>query len=284
MGARVQSEASGTATTALDTRSGIPLFHQVAVILRDQILSGAHAEGERLPSEAEVCTRYGISRITAKRAMDELAAEGLVTRSRGRGTVVTGGAAMAPFEVSVDGWIENISRMGRMTSVSVKEFDYRRAPPAVLRELDLAGGAEVQRSIRVRAHGGTPLSWLETWVPEDIGRSYTEADMGAQPLLHLLERAGVRVASARQTITAALAAPHVAQALGVQAGTALLDVRRVVRDASGRPVEYISILYRPDLYRFAMDLTRVSGDGGARWEAESPATTPITGAMEPVLP
>lgn len=259
----------------LDTRGSIPLFHQVAVILRDRILSGAHTEGDRLPSEAELCETFGVSRITAKRAMDELAAEGLVTRSRGRGTIVAHDAGVVPFVVSVDGWIENISRMGRLTTVRLLEFDYRRAPTAIARELELDDEAEVQRSIRVRAHEGTPLSWLETWVPADIGQSYTAEDMGSLPLLHLLERAGVRVASAQQTITAALAPPHVAQALGVQAGTALLDVRRVVRDDLGRPVEYISILYRPDLYRFAMNLTRVAGIEGARWEADNPAPSPV---------
>ncbi|MFC2969516.1 GntR family transcriptional regulator [Acidimangrovimonas pyrenivorans] len=272
-------QPESTGALALDIRSGIPLFHQVAVILRDRILSGAHAEGERLPSEAEICDNFGVSRITAKRAMDELAAEGLVTRARGRGTIVTQGAAKLPFEVSVDGWIENISRMGRMTEVSVLEFGYRRAPRAVARELGLDEGAEVQRSIRVRTHDGTPLSWLETWIPADIGRSYSAEDMGAQPLLHLLERAGVRIASAKQTITAGLAAPQVAQALGVQVGSALLDVRRLVRDADGRPVEFISILYRPDLYRFAMELTRVGGADGARWEAESPSAGPAAAAM-----
>ncbi|MDE3079932.1 MAG: GntR family transcriptional regulator [Paracoccaceae bacterium] len=258
----------------LDTRGGIPLFHQVAVLLRDQILSGVHAEGDRLPSEAEICEAFGVSRITAKRALDELAAEGLVVRSRGRGTLVQRDATVVPFEVSVDGWIENISRMGEMTTVELLEFDYRRAPQTVARELEIAPDTEVQRSIRVRARDGVPLSWLETWVPAQIGRSYTAEDMGAMPLLHLLERAGVKVAAAQQTITAALAAPHVAQALGVQAGAALLDVRRVVRDRAGRPVEYISILYRPDLYRFAMNLTRVAGDGGARWKADSPPASP----------
>jgi GntR family transcriptional regulator len=270
----MESQGRPNEKAALDTRSGIPLFHQVAVILRDQLASGVHAEGERLPSEAEICETYGVSRITAKRAMDELANEGLVTRSRGRGTIVSRGAGMTPFAVSVDGWIENISRMAQLTTVKLLEFDYRRASQTAARELGLREDAEVQRSLRVRSHKGTPLSWLETWVPEDIGRSYTADDMGALPLLHLLERAGVRVASAQQTITATLAGPHVAHALGVQTGAALLDVRRVVRDDTGRPVEYISILYRPDLYRFAMNLTRVAGDDGARWEADRPASTP----------
>lgn len=258
----------------LDPRSAIPLFHQVSVILKDQITSGTHAEGDRLPSEAKICEKFGVSRITAKRAMDELAAEGLVTRSRGRGTIVTRAAGMTPFEVAVDGWIENISRMARLTTVQVLEFDYRCASQTVAAELRLASEAEAQRSLRVRSHEGVPLSWLETWVPKDIGCSYTAEDMGTLSLLHLLERAGVRVASAQQTITATLAAPHVAQALKVQTGAALLDVRRVVRDVTGRPVEYIAILYRPDLYRFAMNLTRVEGDGGARWKADNPAANP----------
>ena len=270
----IQTPGNAHSNARLDTRGGISLFHQVAVILRDQILSGTYIEGDRLPSEAEICEAYGVSRITAKRAMDELADEGLVMRARGRGTIVTHNAGIVPFIVSVDGWIENISRMGRLTVARVLEFDYQRAPAAVARELELETDEEVQRSIRVRSHEGVPMSWLETWVPAHIGRSYDAEDMGARPLLHLLERAGVHVASARQTITAALATPQVAQALGVQTGNALLDVRRVVRDDRGRPVEYISILYRPDLYRFAMNLTRVKEGGSARWEANDPLSSP----------
>lgn len=258
----------------LAPHSGVPLFHQLTVILRDRIVSGGIGHGALMPSEAQLCADYGVSRITARRALDELAREGLVVRQRGRGTIVSAIVAPPAFMATVDGWMENISRMADTTRVRVLEFGYQAAPAHIALALEIEAGAEVQRSVRVRAHPRGRLSHLETWVPGDIGRTYDDADMGAQSLLRLLERCGVKVASARQTITAVVAPSDVARALGIQAGAPLLDVRRVVRDASGRAVEFIRALYRPDLYQFEMDLRRVEGADGARWAAQAPDAEP----------
>jgi GntR family transcriptional regulator len=115
------------------------------------------------------------------------------------------------------------------------------------------------------------MSHLVTHVPEDIGRSFDAADLSALPLLALLERAGVRVAAARQTVSATLADPGVAAALGVPAGSALTEVVRSVQDEAGRGVEHIRVLYRPDVWRIEMTLRRVAGAEGPRWRTEAAA-------------
>ena len=263
----------------LDTSSGIPLFHQICVVLRDQVISGSLQPGSKLPSESEICAEFKVSRITAKRALDELAKEGLVTRARGRGTIVAERSETVPFVSTVEGWLENISRMADTTEVQLLEFDCRPAPAHVATRLELTPGDEIQHSIRVRSHNGKPLSYLETWVPGVIGRSYTASDLGKTPLLHLLEQNNLEIDSAQQRITATLAPPSIAKALGVQIGTALLDVRRVVRVRSGQAVEYVCILYRPDLFQFSMDLTRITDDDDSRWEAESPDSSPAVGLL-----
>ncbi|MEL6426022.1 MAG: UTRA domain-containing protein, partial [Pseudomonadota bacterium] len=105
-----------------------------------------------------------------------------------------------------------------------------------------------------------------------IARTYDETDLASQPLFRLLERTGVKVDGAQQSVTAALAAPDVADALAVSVGSPLLSIRRTVWDASGRGVEYLAALYRPDLFRLEMTLSRV-GTGEARhWE-------PVIGEM-----
>ena len=81
-----------------------------------------------------------------------------------------------------------------------------------------------------------------------------------------MERSGVKVDAAHQTVSATLASPDVAEVLGVSVGAPLLSLDRVVTDAEGRGVEYLSALYRPDMFKLEMALTRV-GDGKARhWE------------------
>lgn len=238
----------------LDADSGAPLFQQIATILRDRIVSGELEPGDRLPSEADLCALWGISRITAKRAMDMLAADGLVERARGRGTTVLRRAPAPAAATRMQGWLENLHRLADATEAELLEFAYRPAPRHVARQLEIAAGAPAQRALRVRRLDGAAISHLESWVPEALGRHWDAADLSGGSLLRLLERAGVRAASARQTVSATAATPAVAAALGVSPGAALLDVRRRVMDARGRPVEYIRCLYRPELYRYEMEL------------------------------
>jgi len=103
-------------------------------------------------------------------------------------------------------------------------------------------------------------------VPEDIARSYDETELATQPLFRLLERSGVTIDGAHQSVTAALSAPDVAEALAISAGSPLLSLKRTVWDALSRGVEYLSALYRPDLFRLEMTLSRVGADEARHWE------------------
>ena len=253
----------------VDASNGAPLFHQIAVILRDRIVSGELGPGARLPSEADICGLWSVSRITAKRALDTLALEGLVARARGRGTTVLQRTRPPSATTRLDGWFENASRMAEATTIHVLGFGYRPAPAHVANELDLTPGTEVQHARRVRRLDGRALSHLESWVPAEIGRGWTEQAMRATPLMRLLAEHGAAPATARQTISATTAPPDVAAALDMVSGAALLDVRRRVVDASGRAVQFMRALYRPDLYRFEMELGRSEGEGGWRTDAAS---------------
>ena len=79
----------------------------------------------------------------------------------------------------------------------------------------------------------------------------------------------MKVDSAAQTISATLADNVIAQHLGVDVGSALMKITRVVRDQTGRPVEFITALYRPDRYQYRMALSRVQGEEQNRWTPEA---------------
>ena len=209
------NDRRSASVTRLEPDARMPLYHQLFMIMRGRIYSGEHAIDERLPSEQELCIEFGVSRITAKRALDELAEAGLVIRERGRGTRVVSRPAAPTVTSSIEGWLENISLMGMATTAEVLSFDYVAASPEAATALHLEPGTLVQRSVRVRSLDGEPMSYLTTFVPEDIGQQYDRADLSDLPLLHLLERAGVKVAAAKQTISAEVADAEVARALGV---------------------------------------------------------------------
>lgn len=235
------------------------------LLLREQILSGEVPVDGRLPGEITLAQEHGVSRVTVRRALDKLASAGMIERRPGSGTFVSGGKTSMPVVADFSNVLTHLVEMGRKTGVKLISFGYVAATPAMAEELRLDPGERLQRSVRVRLIDGQPFSYLVTHVPERIGMSYSEADLASTPLLELLERSGLVAERATQMIGATLAGPEVAAALDLDIGAALLAMTRVVFEPSGRGIEHLQALYRPDRYSFHMDLERTGDDGARRW-------------------
>lgn len=254
----------------MTAQSGLPeggKARRVYLLLRDKISNGDFGQGTRLPGEHSLAETFDVSRITIRRALDALSADGWIEKKPGAGSVVCvpesdGQRLSADFATL----IPHLVQMDQTTTARLLSFSYDRAPAQVAEALGLAEGEEVQKAVRVRSVEGRPFSHLTTYVPKQIAVSYDETDLATQPLFRLLERSGISVQSARQSVTAAMATPDVASALDTSVGAPLLFVQRVVRDAQGRGVEHLSALYRPDLFRLEMDLARVGAGEARHWE------------------
>ena len=242
-----------------------PLYHQIYVVLLDKIASGVYIEGSRVPSEHEIEESFGVSRITARKALDKLAAEGLVVRRRGYGTVVIARPSLSSVTGDAPGLMENLLAMALETDVELLEFAYVHARPLVAKALDIESDGIVQRAVRIRSKNGQAFSYAITHIPEVIGRKYSENDIKKHPMLTLIERSGRKISHASQSLTATLADSTIGPALGTQVGSALLKVTRIVYDTDDRPVEHIVVRYRPDLYQLNLNLSRVKGDNTNEW-------------------
>jgi GntR family transcriptional regulator len=243
---------------------------QVYLVLRDRILGGAAGYGTKLPNENELAELHGVSRVTVRRALGELARERLIERRRSAGTRVIYRPSPAPMTADISGVLANLADMGRRTVVRLLSFDYVPAEGVVAQALGVASDQLLQRSVRVRSVDGVPFSYLTTHVPESVSVTFSRHELASRPLLELLERAGVKVEHARQRITAGLATPDVAEALDVRTGSPLIELVRVVHDQAGRGVEHLHALYRPDRYAFEIDLVR-SG------QADTKTWSPVVG-------
>ena len=237
---------------------------QVYLVLRDRILSGAAAFGAKLPTENELAAVHGVSRVTVRRALGELGRERLIERRRSAGTRVIYRPAPAPMKADISGMLAGLVDMGRRTAVKLLSFDYVPAEGAAAQALGVPAGQTLLRSVRVRSVDSQPFSYLTAFVPEHVSLTFTRQELASRPLLDLIERAGVKVEHARQRISAGLATPDVAAALGVRTGAPLIELTRVVYDQSGHGVEHLHALYRPDRYAFEIDLIR-SGKRDKAW-------------------
>lgn len=238
------------AVTQLDESLPTPLYHQIYLVLREQIRSGAIAPDVMLPGEQHLAKLFSVSRITVKRALNELAADGLLNRHRGRGTIVTSAAAIPVVKGSFDNLLESLRIMGLETQIEVIDIANISADAPTAKLLEVEIGTPVQRAVRRRMLQGEPFSYLVTYIPGDIAQHFSVKEMATTSLLILLERAGAAVFDAEQWITAVGAEPLVASALGVSAGAPLLKVERVMRDADGRPVQLIYSHYRSDRFQY----------------------------------
>jgi GntR family transcriptional regulator len=259
----------------------LPKYHQIYLVLREQLAEGRYAGG--LPGELALAGHFGVARITVRKALGQLAAEGLIDRSPGRGTVPRAPAATRTkrargaggagndgrSRAQLTGLLENIVTMGLATKVKVLECSTVPASVAVADALHLAAGTPVQKALRVRSTREGPLSLITTHVPAALAASFGKRELAKKPILILLEEAGVRIGHATQTISAKLADADAARHLAVTVGSALLAVTRLIHDTHGKPVQWLHGLYRPDRYQYEMQLSRVGSIDAKVWVSKA---------------
>lgn len=245
----------------------LPKYHQVYLVLREQLQERRFDDG--LPGEMALVKQFGVARVTVRKALERLAAEGLIEREPGRGTRPVrpkeATRESPPMRARLGGLLENIVSMGLATRVTVLSCETIGAPDAVAQALALDPGAPVQKAVRVRTAGDGPLSHITTYVPAELARRFGRRELAKKPILLLLEAAGVEIGRATQTISARLADAQIARHLQVEVGSPLLAVTRLVRDARERPVQWLQGLYRPDRYQYEMQLSRVGTVDAKLW-------------------
>jgi len=244
----------------IDPSLPTPLYHQIYLALKKHIRAGDFAFDSVLPGEKELCRLYDVSRITVKRALSELAAEGYVSRHRGRGTVVRFRTTSPIVRGNFDGLLENLIEMGVNTAIKLMMLEATTAKGDIAEALEVEEGYKLQHAVRLRSIEKEPFSFLDTYVPAELMGNITRKDMESTPLLKLLAMQGIEVASARQTITAVGVNAQVAQSLDLNIGAPVLKISRVIKDVNLVPVQYIIAYYRPDRFEYEMKLT--SFDGG----------------------
>ena len=253
----------------MPTAMPLPKYHRIYLVLREQLQEGRFADG--LPGELALVEQFGVARVTVRRALEQLAGEGLISREPGRGTRPIGAAlrdnaaANEPMRTQLTGLLENLVSMGLRTSVKVLEVETVKATQAVAAALRLNPGDPVQKAVRVRSTREGPLSHITTYVPADVARRFGRRELSRKPILLLLEEAGVKVGRATQRISARLADAEVAAHLDLSVGSALLAVHRLIYDEQERPVQWLHGLYRPDRYEYEMQLSRVGSIDAKVW-------------------
>jgi GntR family transcriptional regulator len=238
---------------APDRRSPVPLYYQLAAAIRARVRAGALRPGDQLPAERELAELAGISRMTARQALADLARSGDVVSRHGVGTFVAE-PKLTHDALHLLGFTEEMARTGDTVRSRVLEQGIGTAAEAIAGALELAPGEEIVRIVRLRSAGGTPLL-LETSVLSRARCPGLEGEhLGRQSLYALLERRyGYRLATARQTIEATTASAFESGLLDVPEGAPLLVLEGVAATEPGVPIEWFQAIYRADRVKIGLE-------------------------------
>ncbi len=247
----------------LSSDDASPLYQQIYNLLKSRIEKGVFAFNTKLPAEETLAFELGVSRITVKRAMNELAASGFVTRYRGRGTIVSYNCRMPPVLGNFSTSMEHLRRLGFETEIELKFIDETPADVDIAAELSIRQGSLVQHVERVRHLDNAPFSHIRNYTPMDVAGKIRESDIAFKPFTTLLAEAGHEVVSAEQTIQARSVRGSIAQALMLADGAAVLTIRRVLKDATGKSVQFTISNYRADRYQYHMVINDMSAQSGS---------------------
>ena len=250
---RSQDEGSSTAR-AVEKSLPVPLYHQIFLLLRDEIISGQRPFGSLVPTEQELSRIYGVSRITTRRALDELAQHHLVARKRRVGTRVIFQPPSPPIEASIEHAVESLLTLGRTTKAKLVELAEEEAEAPITTALNLKDHEKVIRAVRVRWLDEQPLGCIVSYVPSKLGKKFNRAELESTPMLSLLENAGLKIGTATQTISATSADAHLASLLDVEIRAPILRIGRTVYNPAGDAILFTLAQYRSDRYQIKLDL------------------------------
>lgn len=231
----------------------IPLHHQVYLDLRAMLDRGVWRPGDRLPPERDLATRYGCSLITVRRALAELALEGRIERTRGRGTHVLRQRIDHDFAGALS-FDEQMQQHGLEAKTQVVESRLEPAGEAVANALELPPGQPTIYLERIRLAGGEPLILEQAHLSAERFPGLWREDMEHQSLYRLLaERHGTRIVRIAEAIEPVVLRTREARLLGRGRGTPALLVEGTAFGADNRPVEFARSFVAGDRTRYFVE-------------------------------
>lgn len=228
--------------------------------LRTAILENRYAEGDRLPTEAELVASYRVSRQTVRHAMQNLVSEGMVYRVPGRGTFPTphGGKYLRHF-----GSIEDLMGLSLDTTLELVNPLHRRVDPAAASRLRLDADVVLTVIFR-RVHAGVPFCYTTVHLPPAIGSQLLDLPEltleGCKSDITVIgtidERCGVSITYAEQSITVAELPQAAAEVLEAKPRQPVMRTDRIYFGAADQAIELAISYFLPDYYSYRVRLLR----------------------------
>jgi GntR family transcriptional regulator len=236
----------------IDKNAATPLYIQIQEDIYEQVRSGMLAPGARVPSEIDLVNRFQVSRMTARRALDDLVNRGVLFRQQGKGTFVADDVVTYGLSTMLS-FSGTLRARGYAVSTRVLAQDVIPATPEAASKLKLAAEGKVALVRRLRFVNDCPAAIHTSFLDHAVFGPLLKMDLSARSLLDALEEvSGLRVAYSKDTVQATLVAAEDRGLLQLPVGAPVLQVEGVAYTANGQPLRFTRAIYRGDMFRLSM--------------------------------
>lgn len=246
----------------LDAHAGGLLYLQLESVLKQRMQGGDYAVGDRIPTEPELCEEFGVSRITVRRAIQDLVDEGLLKKIRGRGTFVAVPKYVVGIGTNYDRGFGELNRGGMHTRYEIIGAQTDEASVNVAERLGLEAGTRVTHVRRLVLEGDVPFAIDDLYVSAREFPGLSGRLAAGESFYALLESAyGVHLGAEDLLLDASTARRDEARLLRCAVGVPLFVLRKRVVDVNGFPIHYSKSVVRAERFSYRFS---VACDGSSR--------------------
>jgi len=241
---------------SLQKTSPIPIYFQLQQLIHNLIQQNKLKEGDKLPTEEELCKIYDISRMTVRQAYDNLLKMELIYKLKGKGTFVSSKKLI--FELSnLHSFSEDMKKRGLTVKNEIIEKKIISPNKIIEKHLQVSNNTKILKLKRLRYVQNLPAAIETTFIPLSLCHDLEKEDLTSKSLYNIIEKKyNLKITHSNQTLEPVISNEQESSLLHIKAGSPLIKMIGVTYIKNNIPIEYIVGLYRGDRYKFKLHLKR----------------------------
>ena len=237
----------------------IPIYYQLKQVIISKIKSGELKENQQIPTEAEFCKMFNISKAPVRQALQELEAESYIYKIRGKGSFVSSNYIKQPM-TKLQSFTNDIISIGHRPGAKLLSRDIISADYEVAKALNIKEGDTVLRGVRLRYIDDEIYSLNYSHFSIDLFPETEHMDLSARSIYEVIENEmNCEIVRAIQTLEATATSPAISKIIDRQVGSPLMLMNRVTfirRDLKEMPFEFVKVYFMPDKYKCEVQLSK----------------------------
>ena len=235
------------------SRGASPLYYQLKDLIKEKIINNEYKTGEMIESEKELQTKYNLSRITVRQALNELVNEGYLLRQRGKGTTVLGQNLFEERLVKVKSFTDEMREIGYVPGTLSTDVSLIKESKLLEEKSQIFEAKEVYKVSRVRTANDIPIVVFETYLPQ-ITLFKEQSLKQMESLYDLFAQFQIKIQRVEECFEVSLATKSLAEKLNVQESFPLMQRTRQSYSPQGELIEYTIAYYNSKLYKFHLEM------------------------------